>query len=146
MGQVFLEYGTQLKAVSLFRYLGRTLSYTYNNFPAVEQNLWRARGKWGRLAKILERKGEDKRMTGRFYVAVVQVVLLFGFEVWVLTPRLEKSLKGFHQRAAWRMAGMGPKHQQDGTWLYPSIGAALVMMGLEEIGVYFACSQNMVAK
>ena len=29
---------------------------------------------------------------GVFYVAVVQAVLLFGSETWVLTPRLEKSV------------------------------------------------------
>ena len=34
------------------------------------------------------REGADMRMTGRFYVAVVQAVLLFGSEMWVLTPQL----------------------------------------------------------
>ena len=68
---------------------------------------------------------------GRFYVAVVQAVLLFGSDTWVLTPQLEKALEGFHRRAVRRMAGMGPKHQQDGTWVYPPIGAALSMLGLE---------------
>ena len=64
-------------------------------------------------------------MTGRFYVAVVQEVLLFGYETWVLNPRLEKALEGFHHREARRMAGMGYKRQRDGTWVYPPIGAAL---------------------
>ena len=64
----------------------------------------------GRLENILGREGEDKRTAGRFYEAVVQAVLLFGSETWVLTPQLEKSLEGFHRRAAQRMAGMGPKH------------------------------------
>ena len=54
-------------------------------------------------------EGEDKRMTGRVYVAVVQAVTLSGSKMWVITPRLEKSLEGFHHRAARRMAGMGPK-------------------------------------
>ena len=64
--------------------------------------------------KILVREGADKRPTGRFYVAVVQAVILFGSKAWVLPPRLEKSLAGFHQRSEWRMAGMGPKPQPDG--------------------------------
>ena len=42
------------------------------------------------------------------------------------------------------MAGMGPKIQQDGTWVYPHLGATLAMVGLEEIGVYTACHQNTV--
>ena len=41
---------------------------------------------------------------------------------------------------------MGMKHQRDGTWVYELIGAALEMMGLEEIGVYVACHQNTVAQ
>ena len=86
------------------------------------------------------------RMTGRFYVAVVQAVLLFGSEMWVLTPQLEKALEGFHHRAERRMAVMGPKRQPDGTWLYPPIGAALTMVGLEEIGVYISRRQNTVAQ
>ena len=89
----------------------------------VEQNLWRARGKWGNLTKILGREGADKRKTGRLYVSVVQVVLLFGYEAWVLTPWSEKALAGFHHWAARRMVGMGPKSHPDRTCMYPRIGA-----------------------
>ena len=83
----------------------------------MERNLRRARVKWGRLTKILERKGEDKRMEGRFYVAVVQAVLMFGSKALVLTPHMEKALKRFHRRAARRMSGMVPKLQQYWTWV-----------------------------
>ena len=96
----------------------------------MERNLQRERVKWGRLAKILVREVADKRMAGRFYVEVVQAVLLFGSYTRVLTPRLEKSLEGFHHRPARRMAGMGPKHQWDGTWVYPPIVAALATVGM----------------
>ena len=58
-------------------------------------------------------------------------MLLFGSETWVLTPWLEKALEGFHHRAARRVAGMGPKRPQDGTWVLPTIGAALEMVVLE---------------
>ena len=49
-------------------------------------------------------------MVERFYVAVVQAVLLFGSETWVMTPCLEKSLMGFHHRLVGRMSVMGPKN------------------------------------
>ena len=90
MGEIFSEYGTPLMAVSSFRYLGLTLSSANDDCPVVERNLRRARVKWGRLAKILGREGFYKRMAGRFYVTLVQTVLLFGSDTWVLTPRLEK--------------------------------------------------------
>ena len=38
-----------------------------------------------------------------------------------------------------RMAGIGPKSQRGGTWVYTPIGEALAMVGLEEIRVYIAC-------
>ena len=40
---------------------------------------------------------------------------------------------------------MGPKHQQGGTWVYPPIGAALAMVGLDDIRVYITLLQNTVA-
>ena len=43
MRRVFLAYGTPLTAVYLFWYLGRTLSPTDDDWPAVKQNLRRAR-------------------------------------------------------------------------------------------------------
>ena len=52
---------------------------------------------------------------GKFYVVVVQAVLLFGAETWVVTPRLEKALEGFHNQAVGSMSGMVHVLQLDGT-------------------------------
>ena len=79
-------------------------------------------------------------------MAVVQVVLLFGSKTWILIPRLEKSLEGFHHWVAWQMVGMGPKLQWDVMWVYPPIGGELAMVVLEEIGVYISRHQNTVAQ
>ena len=111
MGGVLSAYGIPLTVVSVFRYMGRMLSSTNNDWPDMERNLRRVQGKWVRLEEILGREVADKRTVRRSYVAVVQAVLLFGSETWVLTPRLEKSLDGFHHQAVWQMAGMVPKCQ-----------------------------------
>ena len=95
------------------------------------------------MLNILGREGLYRRTTDIFYVAVVQAVLLFGLYMWVVTPRVEKSLAGFHHRAARHMASMGPKRQLDGTWVYPLIGVTLAMLGLDETGVCIACRQKM---
>ena len=50
---------------------------------------------------------------------------MFGSETWVLNPRLEKAHAGFHHQASQQMEGMVPKHNPDGTWVYPPIGAEL---------------------
>ena len=88
----------------------------------------------------------DKRTVRVFYVLVMQLVLIFGSEMWVLTSRVEKSFKGIHHQAVHIMAGMGPKHQLDVMWVYPPIEMALLVVGLEEIGVYIAHRQNMVTQ
>ena len=82
MGRVFSEYGAPMTEVLLFKYLGRTLSSSDNYWPAVEQNLRKAWGTWGRLVKVLGREGVDRKTTGIFCVAVVQAVILFGSETW----------------------------------------------------------------
>ena len=74
--------------------------------------------------KILGREGLDRRTVGMFYVAVVQAVIIFESETWVLTPRLEKALEGFHHWGVRQMAGMVPKFQYDGMWVYATIGEA----------------------
>ena len=64
-------------------------------------------------------------------MAVVQAKLVFGSETLVLTPRLDKSVEGFHHQAVRWMSSMVPKRQWDGTWVYTPIEADLEMVGLE---------------
>ena len=40
------------------------------------------------------------------------------------------------------MIGIGPQRQRGRTWMYPQIGAALSMVGLEEIGFFIARRQK----
>jgi hypothetical protein len=44
------------------------------------------------------------KVSAMFYKAVVQSVLLYGSETWNLTKTALARLKGFHIRAAYRMA------------------------------------------
>ena len=87
----FEAYGKPLERVSTFKYLGRAMTAGDDNCPAVVGNLVKARKSWGRLARILTREGADKRVSGNFFKAVVQSVLLFGAETWLLTPRIERA-------------------------------------------------------
>ena len=70
-------------------------------------------------------------------MAVVQEVIPFRSETWALTPQLDKYLEGVYHWAVRRMVGMGTKSQQDGTWVYTTIGEALEMVGLEEFDMEF---------
>ena len=68
-------------------------------------NLWRARQKWTRLNWVLSREGAEYRTLGKIYMAVVQLVLLYRSETWVLTPHTQRVLGGFRHRVARRMTG-----------------------------------------
>ena len=61
------------------------------------------------MTKILSREGADKRVSGKFFKAVVQQVLLFGEETWVLNPRIERALESFMHRAVRRITGRQPR-------------------------------------
>ena len=108
MDMSFEVYGKQLKTVPSFNYLGRILTAGYDYWPAVAGNLGKARKSWGRLKRIMSREGAYKRVSGNVFKAVVQQVLLFGEETWVLTPRIERSLNSFMHGAARRITGRQP--------------------------------------
>ena len=71
-----------------------------DGWSAVAGNLAKARKSQGRLQGILSREGATKRVLGKFFKAVVQQVLLFGAETWVVSPMMERALISFLLGAA----------------------------------------------
>ena len=112
----FEAYGAPIESVLEFKYLGRILTATDDDWPAVVRNLRKARRSWGRLARVLRREGAYPKVSRTFYIAVTQAVLLFGSETWVLTARIEKSLDSFQSRVARKLTGRQPRRRKDGTW------------------------------
>ena len=53
--RVFEAYGVPIKSVSEFKYLGRILTATDDDWPAVVGNLRKERRSWGRLSRLLGR-------------------------------------------------------------------------------------------
>ena len=114
--QAFETYGEPIEAVLKFKYLGRFLTSTDNDWLAVVGNLKKARQSWGRLARVLSREGAEPKVSRTFYIAVTQAVLLFGSETWVLTVRMEKALDSFQSRVARKLTERKPRRGKDGTW------------------------------
>ena len=56
------------------------------------------RAAWRRMTRILSREGERPRVFGFFFKSVVQSVLLFGVETWVLTPCMGRVLGDFQNQ------------------------------------------------
>ena len=111
--------------VVTFKYLGRVMTAGDDNWPVVAGNLVKARKSWGRLSRILTREGADRRVLGNFFKAVLQAVLLFGAETWVLTPMIERALESFMHGAARRITENQPRKGGDGKWTHPPLKEAM---------------------
>ena len=110
----FKAYREQLEAVPRFTYLGRVMTAGDDDCPAVAGNLNKARRSWGRLQRILRREGATPQISGSFFKAVVQQVLLFRAETWVVTPKMERVLSGFLHGAARRLTGRQSQRGKNG--------------------------------
>ena len=112
-------YGTPIAQVTLFKYLGKILTAADDNWPPVVRNLWKARRKWAQMTRVLGREGDDAQTSGQIYLEVVQSVMLYGSETWVMTPRIRRAFGGFHHRVDRRMTGRKPWQGRDGMWNPP---------------------------
>ena len=82
----------------------------------------------------------------RFYQAIVQAVLLYGSETWVLSRTALARLEGFHIRAAYRMAKQHkPKRGQGHVWEYPRSEDVLKECGMKTMEEYIAIRRQTIA-
>ena len=59
------------------------------------------------------------------HIAVVQAVLLYGLEMWVMPPRIWMTLGGFQYRVAHRLMGRKLQRGLYGTWIYSPLTEAM---------------------
>ena len=85
--------------------MGRILKENDNDTECINQQLGRARQKWNALAKILKQEGANAKTMAKFYMAVVQAVLLYGADSWTITERNWKKLEAFQNKAVRYMTG-----------------------------------------
>jgi hypothetical protein len=136
-----------LERVEVFRYLGRLLSQDDDDIQAVRSQLCKARGTWARVGQVLSKENAPPRVSAKFYKAIVQSILLYGRETWVLSTASLARLEGFHLRTACRMAKKhvpwrGP-HQQ---WVYPPSDKVLEECGMHTIQHYIDVRRETIAK
>ena len=96
------------EGVDAFNYLGQLIHQTDYEWSVVLCNIRRSRQVWGWLGKLLRREsaGADPITSETFYWAVVQLVLLFGAETWVLSASMLNNLKGVHVGFLQQVTGM----------------------------------------
>ena len=61
-------------------------------------------------------EGADAQTSEMFCTAVVQDVLLYSSDTWVMSPRIWKTLVVFHHRVIQRLTGWMPQCNSDGKY------------------------------
>ena len=97
--------------------------------------------------------GEDSGMGGcqpkglrDIFKAVVQAVMLFGSETWVLTSRMGLSLGSLQHGVARWIMGIQTKRREEGGREYPPLATEIKEAGFKYIGDYILKRQNTVAQ
>ena len=141
---VFKIGNKEIETVKQFKYLGQILRYEDDDLPAVTANIAKARKRWGKIARLLSRDGASPKTMGYFYKAVVQSVLLYGSETWVLTERMKGMLNAFHHKCARFIAQEYIHQDDDGNWHYPRSATVLEKCGLFPLDEYIARCKSTV--
>ena len=85
---VFYINGIALDNVTEFKYLGHIIRADDQDDAAVSCNIKKVMKTWYGMQCILSANGADPHTMAHFYLAVVQAMLLFGSETWVLSQHL----------------------------------------------------------
>ena len=96
-----------------------------DDWTEVIRNLTKARVVWRKMLSILSREGERPRVSGIFFKDVVQSVLLFGAETWVVNPCMGRVRGGFQYQVLQRLTGRLLWQRSDGRWEYNSVEAEI---------------------
>ena len=144
--QQFTVRGDVLERVEVFKYLGRMLAQDDDDVQAVRAQLRKARAVWARVGQVLRSQNVAPFVAARFYQAIVQAVLLYGSETWVISRTALARLEGFHIRAAYRMAkDHKPKRGPGNVWEYPRSEDVLRECGMKTMEEYIAIRRQTVA-
>jgi hypothetical protein len=144
--QQFTVSGDVLKQVEVYKYLGQMMAQDDNDTQALRAQLWKARATWARVGQVLQNENTSPFVAAQFYQAVVQAVLLYGSETWVISPTAMARLEGFHIRATYQMAKThkprwGPRNE----WVYPRLEDVLNKCGMKTMAEYIQiCQQTIV--
>ena len=118
------------------------MSVADDHCPAVFQNLAKEQAIWRRMTRVLSREGARLWVSGFFFKAVVYLVLLFGAEMWVVTPNMGQFLVGLQDQVERRLMGRLRRRRADGNWEYTSAEASRDEVRFEPMETYIRQSQN----
>ena len=72
--------------VTYFKYLGRVLTAADDDWPAVVWNLRKEQKSSECMTRVMGQEGASPWVLGIIFKAMMQAVLLFGSDTWVMNP------------------------------------------------------------
>jgi hypothetical protein len=136
-GLTFFFVGSEIiETVRQFKYLGRHISSDDKDEFAIMANITKACNRWSRCSRVLSATGASPKIMAKFYLAVIEAILLYGSETWVITRRSLCRLDTFHHRCARYLAHMHIRRNSEGVWMYPPSAEVLEKCGLSPIMTY----------
>ena len=99
--------------VSSFKYLVIVILLSDDDWMAVIWNQTKAQAVWRKMTRILSREGTNSQVYRFFFKSIVQSVLLFGAETWVVIPYMGRVLRCFQDQVAQRLTGRLPRWRLD---------------------------------
>jgi len=117
-----------------------------DDIQVIRAQLRKARGTWAGVGQVLRAENVPPRVAAKFYKAVVQAVLLYSCETWVLSTAVLASLEGFHIRAAYRMVVRHkPRRGPGNRWIYLKSTDVLEECGMSTLEEYITVRRQMIA-
>ncbi len=118
-----------------------------DDIQAIRAQIWKARATWARVGQVLRSENTSPFVAVQFYQAIVQAILLYGSEIWVISQTALAQLKGFHIQAAYRMAKTNkPKCGPGNVWEYQRPEDVLRECGMKTMAEYIhICRQSIAA-
>jgi hypothetical protein len=129
---------------SSFKYLGQIITAKDDDLPAVVAQINKARQIWARISRILKKKTNSNiKVMSTFYKVIVQRVLLYGSETWVLSKFMMAKLQSFHHMCARFITGQHIKLIGE-EWVYPRTEDILKQATLLTMEEYICKRRNTV--
>ena len=119
-----------------FRYLGRVLLKDDKDTVCIRGQLKRAWQQWQSVVHVLKQDGASAHTMTKFYIAIVQAVLLYGADLWTIARQDYAALERFHKRAAQHITRRHICKSAEGIWSYPDHAGILQSCRLHPINVY----------
>ena len=129
-----------------FLYLGRTVTFNKSDWGSPYQNFHIARCWWEVVAKLLTSTGVTVCVGEMLYKAVLQMVLIYVRESWVVMGAMLKFMEGFHHQEDRRISGNMDQRTLGVEWQWPPVADALEISSLWPIKEYIQRQQATITE